>query len=112
MGAFSYHKFIFLLACIDRWKAYNRFISTCTIMNAIEVQRLCASTSKKRHFCRASSFLTVFFVCVRRKTPDKLAFRTTTIDDTHLTPVAIPFKVEANNSLIFLPLQTYEKIFA
>ena len=41
-----------------------------------------------------------------------LAFRTTIIEDTHLTLAFISFKVEANNSLIFLPLQTYEKKFA
>ena len=41
-----------------------------------------------------------------------LAFRTTIIEDTHLTLAAIPFNVEANNSLIFLLLQTYEKNLA
>ena len=41
-----------------------------------------------------------------------LAFKTTVIEDTHVTLMGIPFKVEANNSLIFLPLQTYEKKFA
>ena len=41
-----------------------------------------------------------------------LAFRMTIIEDTHLTLAVIPFKVEANNSLMFLPLQTYEKKFA
>ena len=38
-----------------------------------------------------------------------LALRATIIEDTHLTLEGIPFKVEANSSLIFLPLQTYEK---
>ena len=41
-----------------------------------------------------------------------LAFKTTIIEDTHLTLAGIPFKGEANISLIFLPLQTYEKRFA
>ena len=41
-----------------------------------------------------------------------LAFKTTIIEDTHLTLAGIPLKVEANYSLIFLPLQTYEKKFA
>ena len=41
-----------------------------------------------------------------------LALRTAIIEDTHLTLAVIPFKVEANNSLIFVPLQTYEKKFA
>ena len=41
-----------------------------------------------------------------------LVFKTTIIEDTHLTLAGIPFKAEANNSLIFLLLQTYEKKFA
>ena len=41
-----------------------------------------------------------------------LAFKTTIKNDAHLTLIGIPSKVEANNSLIFLPLQTYEKRFA
>ena len=41
-----------------------------------------------------------------------LAFRATIIEDTHLTLAAIPFNVEANNCLIFLLLQTYEKNIA
>ena len=38
-----------------------------------------------------------------------LALKTTIIEDTHLTLIGILSKVEANNFLIFLPLQTYEK---
>ena len=38
-----------------------------------------------------------------------LAFKMTIIEDTHLALIDIPSKVEANNSLIFLPLQTYER---
>ena len=41
-----------------------------------------------------------------------LAFKTTIIEDTHLTLAGILFKVEANNYLFFLPLQTYEKKLA
>ena len=41
-----------------------------------------------------------------------LTFITTIIEDTHLTLIGIPFEVEANNSLLFLPLQAYEKKFA
>ena len=41
-----------------------------------------------------------------------LAFRTAIIEDTHLTLAVISFKVEANNPLMFLPLQTYEKKLA
>ena len=41
-----------------------------------------------------------------------LAFKTTVIEDTHLTLIGFLSKVEANNSIIFLPLQTYEKEFA
>ena len=41
-----------------------------------------------------------------------LKFKTTIIEDALLTLVGIPFKVEVNNSLIFLSLQTYEKKIA
>ena len=41
-----------------------------------------------------------------------LAFTMTIIEDTHLPLVVIPFKVEANNSSIFLLFQTYEEKFA
>ena len=109
MGAFSYHRFMFLLACVDCWKIYNRLVSACTVKTAIEVQRLCVSTSKKFHFCRASSFLTDFLFLCSAANHVNLAFRTTIIEDTHLTLAVIPFKVEANNSLTFSPLQTYEK---
>ena len=40
------------------------------------------------------------------------ASRTTIVEDTHLTLTVIPFKEEANNSLIVLLLQTYEKKYA
>ena len=100
MGSFSYHRFIFLIACIDRWKIYNRLVSACT---TIKVKCLCASTSKKRHSCR-----TFLFACAAINRVN-LAFRTTIIKATHLTLAVIPFEVEANNSLIFLALQTYEK---
>ena len=103
MGAFSYHRFIFLLACIDRWKIYNRLVSACTVKTAIEVKCLRVSTNKKRHSCRASSVLIAFF-CLRAQqliNRVNLAYRTTIIEDTHLTLAVIPFKVEANNFLIF-----------
>ena len=41
-----------------------------------------------------------------------LAFKTTIIEDTHLTLAGFLFKIEANISLIFLPLQTYDKKIA
>ena len=80
MGAFSYHRFIFLLTCIDCWKVYDRLVSACTVNTAIEVQCLCVLTSKKWHSCRAISFLTVFSI-----NRVNLAFRTTKIEDMHLT---------------------------
>ena len=94
MGAFSYHGFTFLFT--DRWKVYNRLVFACSVKAAIEVKCLCVSTSKKLHSCRAFLFA---WAAINR---DNLAFRTTIIGDTHLTLAAIPFKVEANNSLIFL----------
>ena len=62
MGAFFYHRFIFLLACIGRWKVYNGLVFACTVKIAIEVKRLCVSTRKKLFFCRASLFLIVFLL--------------------------------------------------
>ena len=59
-------------------------------------------------FCFSLSFL---FACAAIKRVN-LAFRATIIENTHLTLAIISFKVEANNSLIFLPLQTYDKKFA
>ena len=59
-------------------------------------------------FCFASSS----FVRVRRNYLSNLAFRTTVVEDPHLTLAVIPFKVEANNSLNLLLLETYEKTFA
>ena len=54
-------------------------------------------------------FPSAFSVCVRHNRSGYLTFRTTNIKDTKLTLVVIPFKVEANNSLNFLALQTYEE---
>ena len=68
-------------------------------------------TSKTRHFCRAFLFLIIFLFACAAINQANLALKTTIIEDTHLTLAGIPFKVEANNSLIFLPLQTYEKKF-
>ena len=97
MGAFSYHR----LACIDRWKVYNRLVFACTVNTAIEVKCLCVFTSKTRHSYRASSFLTVFLFACAASNWVNLAFKTTIIEDTHLTLAVILFEVEANNSLIF-----------
>ena len=57
-------------------------------------------------------FLSAFSVCMRRKQSGHQALRTTKVKDTHLTLAVIPFKVDANNSLIFLPSQTYKTKFA
>ena len=104
MGAFSYHRFIFLLSC----EVYNRLVSACTVKTATEVKCLCEFKLAKNGtvvgLLRFSpSFL---FVCAGINRIN-LAFRTTIIEDAHLTLAAIPFKVEANNYSIFLPLQTY-----
>ena len=107
MGAFSYHRFIFLLTCINRWKVFNRLVSTCTVKTAIDVQRLCVSTRKNGIFVGLLRIsLSFLFACVATNRSN-LAFGMTIIEDTHQTLAAIPFKVEANNSLTFLPLQTY-----
>ena len=98
--------------CIDRCKVYNRLVSASTVKTAIDVKCLCVSTSKKRHYCRAFSFLTVCLFACATINRVNLAFKTTIIEDTHLTQAVIPFKVEENNSLIILLLQTYEKKIA
>ena len=111
MGAFSYHKFIFLLACIDLWNAYNRFVSACTVKTVIEVQCLCASTSKNGTFVGFLCFSPAFLLACAAINRVNLVFRTTIIEDAHLTLAVILFKAETNIYLIFLPLQTYEKKF-
>ena len=64
MDAFFCHRFIFLLACIVRWKVYNRLVFARTVETAIKINRQCAPTSKTQHCNRASSVFTVF-VCLR-----------------------------------------------
>ena len=79
---------------------------------ATKVKRQRVSASKTWRCGRASSVLAVIlFACAARYRVN-LAFGTTIQKDTHLTLIGILFKVEADNSLIFLPLQTYEKKFA
>ena len=77
------------------------------------------STSKKRYSLQTTELTLCFglfrfslsfvFACAAIDQVN-LAFKTI-IEDTHLTLAGIHFKVEANNSLIFLLLQTYEKKF-
>ena len=68
MGAFSYHRYIFLLACIDCRKVYNRLVSVCTVKTAIEVQSLCVSTSKNDTFVRLFRFSSSFCSCAPQLT--------------------------------------------
>ena len=111
MGAFSYHRFIFLLACIDRWKVYNRLVFTCTVKTAIEVQCLCVSTSKNGTFLGLLHFSLSLLFAGATINQANLAFRMNIIEDTHLTLAVIPFKVEANNSFNFFAItNTREKI--
>ena len=92
MGAFSYHRFTFLLAFIDGWKVY-RLVFACTVMTAIEVECLCVLTSKKRHSLRSFSFLTVFFLfACAAINPVNLAFRTTIIEDTHNSLISLTLR--------------------
>ena len=104
-AVFSCHRFIFLLACIDRWKVYNRLVSACIVKIAIKVECLCVPTSKKRHFYGASSLLIVFLLVCAAINRANLTFRTTIIEDTHLT-------LAGKQLFTFLPLQTYEKKFS
>ena len=79
---------------------------------AVEVKRLCVSTSKNGTLVGLLRFSPSFLFACAAFNRINLAFKTTIIEDTHLTLAVVPFKVEANNSLIFLPLQTYEKKIA
>ena len=63
---FPYHRFIVLLACIDRWKVYNWLVFACTVKTVIKVKRLCVLTSKNGTLVELLRF-SVFFVRVRRK---------------------------------------------
>ena len=91
MGAFSYHRYIILLACINGWKVYNRLISACTVKTVTEVKRLCVLTSEKPTLLgllrSSSSFLFADAAIIRAN----LAFKTTIIEDIHLTLAVIPF---------------------
>ena len=62
MGSFSYHRFIFLLACIDRWRTCNRLVSAWTVKTAIEAQCLCALTSKNGTFVGLLRFSSPFLI--------------------------------------------------
>ena len=66
MSAFSYHRFMLLLACIDCSKVDNRLISECTVKAAMKVQCLCVSTSKKALLSGFLVSIRFFVVCVRR----------------------------------------------
>ena len=92
-----------LLACIDCWKLYNRLVFAFTDKTAIKVKSQCVSSSNfvnhRRFFACAASNLT------------NLEFKTTIIKDTNLTLAVIPFKVEANNSLIFCHYKHMRKKF-
>ena len=70
--------------------------------DAIKDKRQCVLTSKTRHSCRlpCSSFL---FKCAASHRAN-LAFKTTIIEDAHLTLVGNPFKAEAKISLILFAI--------
>ena len=51
------------------------------------------------------------FVWMRRYKWFNITPKTTGMEDTYRTLTAIPFQVGVNNSLMFLSLQAYEKIF-
>ena len=104
---------MFLMVCKDRWKVYNWLVFTRAVKTAIAVECLCVSTSKKTALLPGFfiSYCLFLFACAAINRVN-LAFRTTKIEDAHLTLAVIPFKLEANNFLNFLPLQKYEKKFA
>ena len=67
MGDFSYHRFIFLLASIDRWKVYNRLVFACTLKTAIEVNVDVFQLGKNGTLFGLFRFsLSFLFACVHR----------------------------------------------
>ena len=77
MGAFSYHRFIFLLACIDCWKVYNRLVFACTVKTVIEIKRLCVPTSKNSTIVGLFRFSLSFFFERAASNRANLVFKTT-----------------------------------
>ena len=110
MGAFSYHRFIFLLACIDHSKVFNRLIFACKVKTAIEVEVDVLQLAKNGTLFELFHFSLYFLFACAAINRVNLAFRTTIIEDTHLTLAVIPFKVEANNSNFFANTNIREKI--
>ena len=90
----------------------SQIVFACTVNTAIKVKRQCVSARKTRHRSWTSSVLAVFWFACAASNRANLAFKTTIIENTHLALIGFLSKVEANNSLFFLPLQTYEKKFA
>ena len=109
MGAVSYHRFIYFYWLSYSIEIYNRHAIACVTKTAEGVECLLFGHGKRS---LASDFFVPCRLFLRRNQSSNSAFTTTVVEDTHLTLAAIPFKVEANNSLIFLLLQTYEKKFA
>ena len=54
-------------------------------------------------------FLSPSFVCVIHNKSGNLAFRTTCVDDTHITLAVIPSQVEVSNSLSFFAITNIQK---
>ena len=95
-----FHRCILLLAGIDRRNIYNRLGIACTVNTTTGVRCLCF-TSEKASLSSNFFGFHCFILSARHNQSANLAFRTTGIEDTHLTPVAILFQVEGNNSLNF-----------
>ena len=83
----------------------------CIVKTVTGVQCLCPTSQKNSSFFGFLRFSSSSFVLVLRNWPGKQAFKTVGIEDTHLTLTGVLFQVGANNSLIFLQLQTPEKKF-
>ena len=58
---------------------------------------------------RLLRFSPAFLFACAASNRSNLAFKTTITEDTHLTLAGIPFKVEANNSLIFFAITNIRK---
>ena len=103
---------MFLLAYIDRWKEYHRLVFSCTVKTAMKVKCLCVSSIKHGTVVGLLRFSRSFLFACAASHRANFAFKTTIIEDTHLTLIGIPFKLEANNSLIFCHYKHMTKKFA
>ena len=66
-------------------------LRACIAKIATEVKCLCSTSKKCHRFCVCSDLTIIFCLHARRNKQCKIAFRTSRVEDTHLTLAAILF---------------------